>query len=50
MSEPLLGATFCCLLPMIYGVSMFALGYWYKKHNGLPWQIVRRDTDDDDLE
>jgi hypothetical protein len=46
MESPLLGALFCCVGPLVYGAGMFALGFWIKKHNGLPWKVVRKEAED----
>jgi hypothetical protein len=47
MSDPVIGATFCCVVPFLYGAGAFALGLWWERNGGLPWRIVRRKRDDD---
>jgi hypothetical protein len=47
-NSPLIGVGVCCIVPMIWTVGMFALGVWYERNGGLPWELRRRERLHDD--
>lgn len=50
--SPYLGLTFCCVIPTLWTVAMFAFGIYYERNGGLPWRVVRRTREEriEDLE
>jgi hypothetical protein len=40
---PYIGAVGCCVIPLLWTAAIFALGVWYERNGGLPWEIRRRE-------